>query len=407
MAIGPAGATGTAPNGAHNATLQPGIWLWRDPTSLPPRQWLLGSALLRGQATLLGSPGGTGKTALAVAMALAVITGRRDICGLHSFLRGRVWFITLEDDLDELARRIAAAMLEHKIAPADVGRDLWVNHPDLTLLTQSRDHVARLTDDVDLLIDYIRQSDFLLVVIDPLVKAHKLEENSNDHMDALITAANQIARETRAAVLLPHHFRKDSALGGRDAIRGGGALVDGARIALTMLGMSAAEAEGFGVPEDDAGRYVRLANAKANMTPKARAEDWYELVSVPLGNTAVDPLYPSGDEVQAIVPWQQPKLMDGMDYTVMSAIFGRLRDATQIFHETAGNQRNPAFTVVMALANKTKEQAKRIIQLWLDSGTLERTTYQNDQRNDRIKLTLNASKAAAILAGLSAAHSPP
>jgi len=407
MAIGPAGATGTAPNGAHNATLQPGIWLWRDPTSLPPRQWLLGSALLRGQATLLGSPGGTGKTALAVAMALAVITGRRDICGLHSFLRGRVWFITLEDDLDELDRRIAAAMLEHKIAPADVGRDLWVNHPDLTLLTQSRDHVARLTDDVDLLIDYIRQSDFLLVVIDPLVKAHKLEENSNDHMDALITAANQIARETRAAVLLPHHFRKDSALGGRDAIRGGGALVDGARIALTMLGMSAAEAEGFGVPEDDAGRYVRLANAKANMTPKARAEDWYELVSVPLGNTAVDPLYPSGDEVQAIVPWQQPKLMDGMDYTVMSAIFGRLGDATQIFHETAGNQRNPAFTVVMALANKTKEQAKRIIQLWLDSGTLERTTYQNDQRNDRIKLTLNASKAAAILAGLSAAHSPP
>ena len=407
MAIGPAGATGTAPNGAHNATLQPGIWLWRDPPSLPPRQWLLGSALLRGQATLLGSPGGTGKTALAVAMALAVITGRRDICGLHSFLRGKVWFITLEDDLDELDRRIAAAMLEHKVAPADVGRDLWVNHPDLTLLTQGRDHAARLTDDVDLLIDYIRQSDFLLVVIDLLVKAHKLEENSNDHMDALITAANQIARETRAAVLLPHHFRKDSALGGRDAIRGGGALVDGARIALTMLGMSAAEAGGFGVPEDDAGRYVRLANAKANMTPKARAEDWYELVSVPLGNTGVDPLYPSGDEVQAIVPWQQPKLMDGMDHAVMAAIFGRLGDASVIFHEKDGNHRNWVGTVVMTLASKNRDQARRIIQLWLDSGTLVPTPYKTSKREQAMRVMLDASKAAAILAGLGAGQVNP
>ena len=55
---------------------------------------------MRGYATLVGSSGGVGKTAFAIALALSFITGRRDILGQHVFQTGNVWFLTLEDDLE-------------------------------------------------------------------------------------------------------------------------------------------------------------------------------------------------------------------------------------------------------------------------------------------------------------------
>jgi hypothetical protein len=42
-------------------------WVYRDPTTIPPREWLLGTTLLRSYATVLGSTGGVGKTAYAIA----------------------------------------------------------------------------------------------------------------------------------------------------------------------------------------------------------------------------------------------------------------------------------------------------------------------------------------------------
>ena len=73
-------------------------WVYRDPATIPPREWLLGTTLLRGYATVLGSTGGVGKTAYAIALALAFITGRKDILDQHVFQTGKAWIITLEDD---------------------------------------------------------------------------------------------------------------------------------------------------------------------------------------------------------------------------------------------------------------------------------------------------------------------
>jgi hypothetical protein len=103
----------------------PSPWIYRDPTTIQPRKWLLGATLLRGYATVLASMGGVGKTALAITFALALITGRHNIAGQHVFQRGKVWIITLEDDREELERRIAAAMLAHGVKPHEIEGSLF------------------------------------------------------------------------------------------------------------------------------------------------------------------------------------------------------------------------------------------------------------------------------------------
>ena len=73
-----------------------------DPTTIPPRQWLLGTALLRGFVTILVAPGGTGKSLLAMAASVSVATGK-EIVGEHVFERVNAGYVNLEDPTDELA----------------------------------------------------------------------------------------------------------------------------------------------------------------------------------------------------------------------------------------------------------------------------------------------------------------
>jgi len=66
-----------------------------------------------------------GKTAYAIALALAIITGRRDNIDQHVFQPGKVWLLTPEDDREELERRVAAAMIVHKIVSDKVAGRLF------------------------------------------------------------------------------------------------------------------------------------------------------------------------------------------------------------------------------------------------------------------------------------------
>jgi hypothetical protein len=164
-----------------------------------------------------------------------------------------------------------------------------------------------------------------LTIIDPLVKSHLLIENNNAHMDQLQGLANDIAGRTWTAILLACHFRKGGGEeGAREAIRGGGALVDAARIARTLTPMTTAEPEASRIAPDDATRFVRVNDAKANLAPRERAL-WFELAPIELGNRPVHPAYPTGDNVQAAKAWRPPLPFDGLDLGAMERIFARLR----------------------------------------------------------------------------------
>ena len=77
----------------------------REPHEFRPRPWLYGTILSRGTTTILVAPGGVGKSQLALAMAADLGSGR-GLLGFHIFQRVAVWYLNLEDDEDELDRRV-------------------------------------------------------------------------------------------------------------------------------------------------------------------------------------------------------------------------------------------------------------------------------------------------------------
>lgn len=86
----------------------------------PDRDWLVKGLVPSGTVTILGGDGGTGKSLLSLQLACAVALGRRWI-GMP-VKSGRALFISAEDDLDELHRRIFDIARAENVRPADLDR---------------------------------------------------------------------------------------------------------------------------------------------------------------------------------------------------------------------------------------------------------------------------------------------
>jgi hypothetical protein len=97
-------------------------------TAPEPRGWLLGNQFCRKFLSSVIAAGAVGKTSLRIVQFLSLATGR-NLIGQHVFKRSRVLLIGLEDDIDELKRRLAAAMIHYGILPEDLDRWLYVIAP--------------------------------------------------------------------------------------------------------------------------------------------------------------------------------------------------------------------------------------------------------------------------------------
>jgi hypothetical protein len=117
---------GWTPGSSSSAATDPaadddgGVGEWNaatiDDTPIPPRGWLLGVILCRKVAASLIADGAVGKTTLGLAQALELATGR-PLIGNFVHHRARVLYLSLEDDYDELRRRVKAAMLHYGVSP--------------------------------------------------------------------------------------------------------------------------------------------------------------------------------------------------------------------------------------------------------------------------------------------------
>ena len=100
---------------------------WPEPKHIPPRRWLFGRWLLRGEVTAIIAPGGIGKSTLISGIALSLASGR-EFLG-KTIWEGplRVWVWNLEDDSDEIDRSLTACRIHHGITqefcPGELFRD--------------------------------------------------------------------------------------------------------------------------------------------------------------------------------------------------------------------------------------------------------------------------------------------
>lgn len=252
---------------------------------IPPRRWVLEHRFAPGYTTVTVAPGGTGKSLLSILEGMAVVTNKKmtynNVVG-----NSAVWLYNMEDPFDELERRIMAVAKHFKLSQTQIEKFFYSSGYENPLKLAARDDRGRPvknTKAVNQLIKDIKEREIKLFIVDPLVRCHSLTENDNDHMDFLMSIFANIADQTDCAIHIIHHTNKSKAEhGNADASRGASAVINAARIAHTFYNMGKKEAKIFGISMSDVPFYVRLTNAKANLTPPSKAFSWYKKVSVKL-----------------------------------------------------------------------------------------------------------------------------
>jgi len=368
-----------------------------DDTAIPPRAWLLGNVFCRRFVSSLVGPGGAGKTALRLAQLLSLAVGR-SLTGEHVFEQCRVLIVSLEDDADELRRRMRAAMMHHKITPEELVGWLWIVTPAAEgwklAGTANGVHVEQeLTARIEHTID-ARRID--VVSLDPFVKAHSVDENANNAVDFVVSILTRIAVKHDCAVDIPHHVSKGAAApGNADRARGGSAVIDGVRLAYTLWPMSEKEAESFGIDEHERRLLVRMDSAKVNLAPPGTGTCWFKLIGVRIGNTS--DLYPNGDDVQTVEPWAPPATWGGASYAqlneILSDIDQGLPGGAFFSNLPRVGDRAAHLVVQKHLPDKTEGQAREIIKTWIKNRVLNYVEYQDpDKRKPRKGLRLDPTK---------------
>jgi AAA domain len=296
------------------------LYVWPDPASIPPREWLYGGHYVRHCATATVAPGGYGKTTLTLFELISMA------------LEGRqVWFISGEDPKDEIDRRIAAHCQHHGIAASALKGRLYVDDRvsfPLQLGACTRTSVVKFEVDwLNRLEHEIREKHIDVTALDPFISFHTVPESDNGAIDQVIKRLALIAQNTASCIEVSHHTRKPMQGGNSeltvDDTRGGSAIINAVRSCRIINRMSSDEAGQIKppVPGDKRSSYVRIDKGKRNMAPSEKAQ-WWHIVSEHL---------PNGDNVQAIERWEFP--------SSFAAITTAAIDWVQIFLREHGPRR--------------------------------------------------------------------
>lgn len=360
----------------------------------PPRGWLLANQFCREFLSSLVAPGATGKSALRYAQLLSLATGK-PLTGEHIFVRCRVLLVSLEDSIREMRRRIWAPRIRFGLQPDELDGWLFYCAPKKMKLAQGDMSGPRIGALERALRKQIEAHKIDLVMLDPFVKAHGLEENNNGAMDFVCDLLASLAIEYDIAVDVPHHARKGTAeAGDADLGRGGSAIRDAARLVYTLTVMSGEEAQALGVPAEERKLYVRLDNAKVNLVPGSIPVAWFKLIGVPLGNP--NETYLAGDTVQTVLPWKPTGKFDGLTSQLLNQILdeidrGLSNGERYSKHHKAAEDKQ-AWKVVANRTDRNPEQSKAIIKAWLETGLLYEEDYTSANRHEAKGLYVNPSK---------------
>lgn len=359
-------------------------FVWRDPATMPRRQWVYGRHLIRKFVSATFAPGGVGKSALVLAEAMAMASGK-PLLGPKPRGRLRVGYWNGEDPFEETDRRAMAACLLHDLGPDDL--EGWLHlgsgrEDELVIAEQAPSGAVILGPNVEAVLETIRTLRLDVLIIDPFVSSHRVTENDNNAIDLVAKRWGKIADVTNTAVELVHHTRKTN--GAETTVedgRGAVALLNAARSARVLNAMSKDERERAGVKPNEA--YFRVENGKANLAPPSEGAEWFQVASVDLGNgDAFEP----ADNVGAVRSWSWPDPFDGVTASDLRAVQmaidgGQWRENTQA-KDWAGKA--VAEALGLDLDEKTdRQKVKALLATWIKTEALRKVSRPDEHRKER------------------------
>lgn len=239
-----------------------------------PDEFLLPGLQQRGGVGAIVAPGATGKSFLLMSIAIGVAKGEPIAGGLFPAPKqGKVLYLAGEETRDTARKRLEA----HGIPP-ELMQVLDVR-PLHGRPGQERPYLLDAKGLpcgpwIDAILEAAEGA--ALVILDPLRRFHRSNENDTDHATQLVQVLEEIAGDNRA-ILVGHHANKFSGFNGlggdQSAARGSTALTDAMRWQVGLVGMTVDEAANWGVAEKERGRWLRLALSTAKINNDEKGGD--------------------------------------------------------------------------------------------------------------------------------------
>lgn len=361
-------------------------YVWIDPSKIPPRDVLYGKHYYRKFLSATVSPGGLGKSSNAVVEALAMVTNR-DLLNEQPQKELSVWYWNGEDPMEELQRRVAAACIHYKIGADDMAGRLYVDSgrdKEIVIAKETRGEMVIAFPLVEALTAEIKARGIDVLIIDPFVASHAVNENDNSKIEGVVRQWMRVAEEGECSIELVHHVRKGNGQNETTVEdgRGAGALLAKVRSARVLNGMSKTEAQDIGIDERERFGFFKVETGKANLAPRGDGAVWRRMIGVPLGNR-VNALE---DEVGVPTAWQKPDALAALkDHHRVAAVrivqSGEWREDVR-----AGNWVGHAVAQAMELDiedPKDKNTVKRVVHMWCKTGVFKVIQQQDAQRKMR------------------------
>ena len=238
-----------------------------------PRRFLLEEFLMERVVSLLIAPGGTGKSMLALYIAVCVAAGIPLFGRFTAKVPRKVLFISGEDDLEELKRRLFKIFeIESDEVKSLVAENLVVSDlaDKFEPFTEKPPHgEVRITEVPERLVEGLTKQiggEFALVIVDPAARFRGGDENLATDATRFVQALQLIRDRLSCAVLAVHHVNKaaNGSASGQNNARGSSAFIDGVRLVYELAALSEQElAKTYGTLNIDA-QLLRLTCVKTN-----------------------------------------------------------------------------------------------------------------------------------------------
>lgn len=237
-----------------------------DQTSLAER-WLVRSLWSEQAVGFIGGAPKSCKSWLGLDMAVSVASGTACLGRFEIERKGPALVYLAEDSLAQVRRRIEG-ICRH--------RQLAIDELDLHVITASSLRLD-LDEDQRRLAATLAELGPALLLLDPLVRMHRLDENSSADISHLLGLLRQMQREHRVAIAVVHHMSKRARAQLGQALRGSTDLHawsdssaylvrTGDRLTLSLEHRSAAALDPLGIAlvGDDSHAHLELRSPDAD-----------------------------------------------------------------------------------------------------------------------------------------------
>ena len=226
---------------------------------LKPRELIHGLDYIAGTISLTVAAGGVGKSMVVIQEACEIASNGN-----------KVILLMLEDDLNEVRRRVKACLIHHGYEEVIIAENLVVLNEETRFTIARMEQNQPMAVDSHLIREAATQYGARVIIADPFVQTHEMNENDNGQMNFVADQFRSIAKELNIAVMLVHHTRKGSEYSTRgENARGASALKDAARSVRELRQLGEAEAGELNIDAKFAHEFICVDHTKANYTKRA------------------------------------------------------------------------------------------------------------------------------------------